>query len=48
MKRPMSVTIMLKNPKTEKEMHYQYDFVSSFPRLGLLKILIKSIFDLKA
>jgi hypothetical protein len=43
----MSVTIMLKNPKTEKEMHYQYDFLGFFPRLGLLKILIKSIFDLK-
>ena len=48
MKRPMSVAIILKDTKTEKEMHYQYDFVTSFPRIGLIKILLKSMFNLKA
>jgi hypothetical protein len=48
MKQPMSVAIILKDPKTEKEIHYQYDFVTAFPRIGLIKILLKSMFDLKS
>mgnify|MGYP001285115490 CR=1 FL=1 len=47
MKRPISVAIILKDPKTEKEIHYQYDIVTSFPRIGLIKILLKSMFNLK-
>ncbi|MDI6803623.1 MAG: hypothetical protein QME58_07225 [Bacteroidota bacterium] len=44
MKKPLSVIIITKNQKSEKEIHNRYDSVTSFPRLEIIKILFKSLF----
>jgi len=47
MKYPISVTIMIKNAKTEKEVHYKYNALTSSPRLELLKIILKTMVKIK-
>jgi hypothetical protein len=44
MKRPMSVVIISKNPKTMQETHNRFDAETSFPRLKLLLIFLKAFF----
>lgn len=46
MKKPLSVIIITKDPKSEKEIHHRYDSVTSHPRLEIIKILFKSIFTI--
>ncbi len=46
MKKPLSVIIITKETKSEKEIHHRYDSVTSYPRLEILKILFKSLFTI--
>ncbi|MBU2636028.1 MAG: hypothetical protein KJ963_02925 [Bacteroidetes bacterium] len=47
MKQPLSVIIIIKDPKTEKEIHYKYDVITSSPKIEIIKIMLKTIFRLK-
>lgn len=47
MKQPLSVVIMTKDKMTEKEIHYKYDVVTAYPRIEIIKIMLKTIFQLK-
>ena len=44
MKRPLSVIIMSKDPKTKREIHYRFDEYTSFPRLKLFAIFFRAFF----
>jgi hypothetical protein len=43
MKRPMSVMIISKDPKTMQETHQRFDAETRFPRLKLFLILLKAL-----
>ena len=45
MKRPISVVIISKNPKTMQEVHNRFDVQTSFPRLRLFSIFLKALFS---
>lgn len=45
MKHPLSVIIISKDPKTQREVHNRFDTLTSFPRLKLLSILLKALFS---
>ena len=44
MKRPLSVVIISKDPKTLQEVHNRFDAQTNFPRLKLLFIFFKVLF----
>ena len=44
MKRPLSVIIITKDPKTLREVHNRFDAQTSFPRLKLFSIFLKAFF----
>ena len=44
MKRPLSVIIISKDPKTLREIHHRFDVQTNYPRLKLFGIFIKAIF----
>jgi hypothetical protein len=44
MKRPLSVVIISKNPKTMQETHNRFDTQTSFPRVRLFFIFLKAFF----
>ena len=46
MKRPLSVIIITKHPKTLQEVHTRFDMQTGFPRIALLSIFIKALFSL--
>ncbi len=46
MMKPLSVIIITKDPKSDKEIHYRFDSLTSYPRLELIKILLKSLFTI--
>ncbi|MBI5475351.1 MAG: hypothetical protein HY964_01280 [Ignavibacteriales bacterium] len=46
MKHPLSVIIITKNKKTGQEIHNRFDALTSFPRLKLISIFIKSFFSI--
>ncbi len=45
MKRPLSVTIVTKNPSTQREVHNRYDVETGFPRLRLVFIFFRAFFS---
>jgi hypothetical protein len=45
MKRPLSVIIITKDPKTMRETHNRVDIQTSHPKLSLLSILFKALFS---
>ncbi|MBI1803296.1 MAG: hypothetical protein HY033_04415 [Ignavibacteriae bacterium] len=45
MKRPLSVIIITKDPKTLQEIHTRFDVQTGFPRLKLISIFLKAIFS---
>jgi hypothetical protein len=46
MKRPLSVVIITRDPKTQREVHTRYDAQTRFPRLRLIPIFFRSFFSL--
>lgn len=46
MKRPLSVTIVTRDKRTDREIHNRFDVVTSFPRLKLISIVIRAWFSL--
>ncbi len=44
MKRPLSVVVISKDPKTLRETHQRFDVQTSFPRLKLFAIFLKAVF----
>ena len=44
MKRPLSVIIITKDPKTQQEVHNRFDAETSFPRLKFFSIFLKAFF----
>ena len=46
MKRPLSVVIISKDPKTLQEIHNRFDAQTSFPRLKLFSIFLRAFFSL--
>jgi len=44
MKRPISVIIISKDPKTLQETHNRFDAQTSFPRLKLIFIFLRAFF----
>ena len=44
MKRPISVIIISKDPRTLREIHNRFDALTNFPRLRLIVILVKAFF----
>ncbi len=44
MKRPFSVIIISKNPKTMQETHNRFDTETRFPRLKLFTIFLRAFF----
>jgi len=44
MKRPFSVVIITKDPKTQQEIHNRFDTQTGFPRLKLITIVLRAIF----
>jgi len=45
MKRPLSVIVISKDPKTLREIHQRFDAQTSFPRLKLCAILLRAVFS---
>lgn len=45
MKRPLSVVIISKDPKTMQEVRNRFDVQTNFPRLKLFSIFLKAIFS---
>jgi hypothetical protein len=45
MKRPLSVIIISKDPKTLREIHQRFDEQTNYPRLKLCAILLKAMFS---
>jgi hypothetical protein len=45
MKRPLTVVIITKDPKTLQETHNRFDAVTGFPRLRLLTIFFRAFFS---
>lgn len=46
MKRPLSVIIVQRNPRTERETHHRFDVETRFPRLRLFSIFFRVLFSL--
>lgn len=46
MKRPLSVVIITRDPKTEQEIHNRFDAQTNYPRFKLFAIFFKAIFSL--
>ncbi len=46
MKRPLSVIIISKDPRTHQEHHHRFDAQTSFPRLKLLSIFLRAVFSI--
>lgn len=44
MKRPVSIIIISKDPKTQQEVHNRYDILTRFPRLRLLALCLRAVF----
>jgi len=44
MKRPLSVIIITKDPKTLQEIHTRFDVQTNFPRVKLLTLALKLFF----
>ncbi len=44
MKRPLSVIIITKDPRTMRETHNRVDVQTSHPKLSLHSILVKALF----
>ena len=44
MKRPISVIIISKDPRTLREIHNRFDALTNFPRLKLISIVVKALF----
>ena len=44
MKRPVSIIIISKDPKTQQEVHNRYDTLTRFPRLTLFAICLRALF----
>ncbi len=47
MKKPLSVIIITKDPKSMRETQNRFDTEASFPRLTLLTVLLKAFFTAK-
>jgi hypothetical protein len=47
MKRPLSIIIISKDPKTQQEVHNRYDTSARFPRLALLTMCLRAFFGAK-
>jgi len=45
MKQPLSVVIITKDPKTQREAHNRFDVRTGFPRFRLFFIFLKAIFS---
>lgn len=45
MKRPLSVVVISKDPKTLREIHQRFDAQTNFPRLKLLAIFFRAVFS---
>jgi hypothetical protein len=45
MQRPLSVTIISKDPKTLREIHQRFDVQTNYPRLKLCAILLRAVFS---
>ncbi len=46
MKHPLSVIIITRDPKTQREVHTRYDAQTRFPRFRLMLIFFRSFFSL--
>jgi len=44
MKRPLSIIIISKDPRTQQEVHNRYDTIARFPRLALLLFCLRALF----
>lgn len=47
MKRPLSVIIISKDPRTQQEVHNRYDTTARFPRLALIALCLRAFFGSK-
>ena len=45
MKRPMSVIVITRDPKSLRETHHRFDVQTGFPKLSLLGIFLKAFFS---
>ncbi len=46
MKRPLSVIVITRDPKTSQEIHNRFDAQTSFPRLKLWSIFFRAFFSI--
>ena len=46
MKRPISVIIVERDPRTQQETHHRFDAETRFPRLRLCVIFLRALFAL--
>jgi hypothetical protein len=44
MKRPLSIIIIAKDPRTQQEIHNRYDVAARFPRLAMLGVFLRALF----
>lgn len=47
MKRPLSIIIISRDPKTQQETHTRYDSFTRFPRLTMLGVMLRALFEAK-
>jgi anthranilate/para-aminobenzoate synthase component II len=47
MKRPLSIIIISKDPRSQQEVHNRFDVLTRFPRLSLLGICLRVFFGVK-
>mgnify|MGYP001438143808 CR=1 FL=1 len=45
MKRPLSVIIVTKDLKTQREVHNRFDVETGFPRIRLFGIFLRALFS---
>jgi len=45
MKRPLSVIIVTKDPRTQREIHNRFDVETGFPRIRLFVIFLGALFS---
>jgi hypothetical protein len=46
MKRPLSIIVITKDPKTMQEVHTRYDAQTGFPRFRLVLWFVRAFFSL--
>ncbi len=47
MKKPLSIIIITKDPRTQQEVHDRFDMVTSFPRISLLGVCLRMFLGIK-